>query len=222
MNFVQWLNSLDEFLYELMSWLVFYPLTLWRILRHPLTTMRYAEDQLRLEQECQYRATVSPPVMLILTIVLIQGLGLAVDGSNAIIGRRHGLASLVDDNTTLLFLRLALFGTFALVLAARKVHRSAEDLDRDTLKPAFYAQCYAISPFALLLGGGLSAAAHFRGEVQLAGLAAILAAFLFYGIVQIRWFRQALRQSAWRSFLDASIGMIVSIAATVTIALLFA
>ncbi|NWK96381.1 hypothetical protein DM806_12065 [Sphingobium lactosutens] len=222
MNFVQWLNSLDELLYEVMSWLVFYPITLWRILRHPLATMHYAQDQLRLNQDQQYRATVSPPVMLILTIVLIQGLGLAIDGTNAIVKHRHGLASLVNDNTTLLFLRLVLFGTFALVLAARKVHRSEQDLDRDTLKPAFYAQCYAISPFALLLSGGVSATAHFHGSVQLLGLAAIIAAFLFYGIVQIRWFQQELRQSWFRSFIDASIGMIVSIIATATLGLLFA
>lgn len=51
MNFVQWLNSLDEFLYELMSWIVFLPVTIWKILRHPLSTMEYAEAQLALGQE---------------------------------------------------------------------------------------------------------------------------------------------------------------------------
>jgi hypothetical protein len=50
MNFVQWLNSLDELLYEVRSWLVFYPITLWRVLRHPLATMHCAEDQLLLDQ----------------------------------------------------------------------------------------------------------------------------------------------------------------------------
>jgi hypothetical protein len=54
------------------------------------------------------------------------------------------------------------------------------------------------------------------------GLAAILAAFLFYGIVQIRWFQQELGQSWFRSFIDASIGMIVSIVATATLGILFA
>lgn len=222
MNFVQWLNSLDELLYELMSWLLFYPITLWRIIRHPLTVMRYAEEQLAFEQDRQYRATVNPPVMLVLTIALIQGLDLAINGTSAIVAHRQGLAGLVNDNTTLLFLRLILFGAFALVLAARKVHRSDVDLDRDSLKPAFYAQCYAISPFALLLGGGISATAHAHGVVQLAGLIAVVGAFLFYGVVQIRWFQQELGQSVVRSFIDASIGMIVSIMTTLTIAVLFA
>lgn len=221
MNFVQWLNSLDELLYELMSWLVFFPVTLWRIVRHPLATMRYAEDQLLLEPDQQYRGTVSPPIMLILAIVLLQGIGLAEGGVNPIVANRHGLAGLVTDNTTLLLLRLVLFASFALILATRKVQRSDVDFDRDTLKPAFYAQCYAIAPFALLVGGGLGAALHPHAIVQPFGIAALVAAFLFYGLVQVSWFRQELQQSRLRSFVDASIGMIASIAITVCAGVLF-
>jgi hypothetical protein len=145
MNFVQWLSSLDELLYELMSWIIFFPLTLWRIVRHPLKTMHYAEEQLLLDPERQYRGSVSPPIMLMLTIVIVQGLSLALDGPNSIVSSRHGLAGLVNDNTTLLLLRVILFGTFAIILATRKVQRSDLDVDRDTLKPAFYAQCTTAS-----------------------------------------------------------------------------
>lgn len=224
MNFVQWLNSLDELLYELMSWLIFFPVTLGRMIRHPLATMKYAEDQLLLEPERQYRSTVSPPIMLILTIVVVQGIGLAVgDGTSPIVAHKRGLAGLVNDNTTLLLLRLVLFGLFALVLAARKVHRSEETLDRDILKPPFYAQCYAISPFALLASGGLTIATHPHSHplVHAAGIVAIIAAFLFYGIVQVRWFSRELNQTLLRSFVDASIGMIASVALTVCLGLLF-
>ena len=35
MNFFNLLQSLDELLYEVMSWLVFYPMTLWRVLVRP-------------------------------------------------------------------------------------------------------------------------------------------------------------------------------------------
>lgn len=221
MNFVQWLNSLDELLYELMSWLVFFPVTLWRILRRPLAAMQYAEDQLLLEPDAQYRGTVSPPIMLILAIVLVQGVGLAINDTSPIVASHHGLANLVNDNTSLLLLRLVLFGTFALMLATRKVNRSSADLDRDTLKPPFYAQCYAIAPFALLLSGGASAAGHHHPVVQLAGALAVAVAFLFYGIVQVRWFRQELQQSLPRSFLDASIGIVASLAVTILLGFLF-
>ncbi len=222
MNFVQWLNSLDELLYELMSWLVFFPVTLWRIIRHPLATMAYAEEQLLLDPERQYRETVSPPIMLILTVVVVQAAGLAVDGgSSTIIRSRHGLAGLVNDNTSLLLLRLVLFGLFALVLATRKVRRSGTVLDRDTLKPPFYAQCYAISPFALLVSGGATIVGHPLPLIEGAGIAAVIAAFLFYGVVQVRWFSHELNQSLLRSFVDASIGMVVSIGLTIGLGVLF-
>jgi hypothetical protein len=222
MNFVQWLNSLDELLFELMSWLVFFPVTIWRTIRHPLAIMRYAEEQLLLDPERQYRGTVSPPIMLILTVVVIQGIGLAVDGGNSeIIRSRHGLSGLVNDNTTLLLLRLVLFGLFALVLATRKVVRSGVALDRDSLKPPFYAQCYAIAPFALFVSGGATIAGHPFPLLHGAGVVAIVAAFLFYGVVQVRWFSQELGQSWLHSLVDASIGMVVSIGLTIGLGVLF-
>lgn len=222
MNFVQWLSSLDDLLFELMSWLVFFPLTMWRIIRHPLATMRFAEEQLQLDPERQYRGTVSPPIMLILTVVVIQGIGLAVDGaSSEIIRNRHGLSGLVNDNTSLLLLRLVLFSLFALVLATRRVVRTGVALDRDSLRAPFYAQCYVISPFALLASGGAAIVSHPFALLQGAGAAAIIIAFLFYGIVQTRWFRLELGQSSLRSFADASIGMIVSIGLTIGLGILF-
>lgn len=222
MNFVQWLSSLDEILYELMAWVLFYPITLWKIVRSPIMTMKYAEDQLTLPKSEQFRATVSPPIMLVLTIVVIQGVGIAVgDGISPIVASRHGLAALVNDNTSLLLLRLALFGLFALVLAARKVHRSGTVINRDTLKPPFYAQCYAIAPFALLASGGVTIA--ISPDVRLApwGLAATLGGFIYYAVVQIRWFSVELGQTRLRSSLDVLFGMALSIAITLGLGLLF-
>jgi hypothetical protein len=221
MNFLQLLNSLDELLYELMCWLIFFPITMWRSLRHPLATMRYAEEQLLLEPDSQYRGTVSPPVMLILTVAVIHCIDLTVHTVNPIVASHRGLAGLVNDNTSLFLLRLVLFSSFALVLATRKVHHSAVDFDRDTLKSAFYAQCYAIAPFAFLFSCGLTAATHHVRIVQIAGLAAFAGALLFYGTVQVRWFRHELSQSIIRSLFDASFGLIVSVAIMFSVGLLF-
>ena len=154
--------------------------------------MRCAEDQLTLEPGNQYRGTLSPPVMLILNIAVIECIDLSVQDANPIVASRHGLAGLVNHDTPLLFLRLALFGTFALVLATRKVHRSDVDLDRETLKPPFYALCYAVAPFALLLSIGVTAVARPNSSVKLAGGIAIFARLLFYAIVEVHWFRPEL------------------------------
>ncbi|MEJ5978246.1 hypothetical protein WG901_16460 [Novosphingobium sp. PS1R-30] len=222
MNFVQWLNSLDEFLYELMSWIVFFPVTMGKILRHPLQTMEYAEAQLSLAQDDQYRAAVSPPVFLILTLMVCQALELTVFGVNPVVASKHGLAALVNDNTTLLLLRLMLFGMFPLVLATRMVRKSALDLDRETLKAPFYAQCYAVAPFALMLSIGASITHLPIATAPAIGLGIVAAAFLFYGLLQVRWFAIKLEQSLAKAMLIASIGLIESIVFTFVIAALFA
>jgi hypothetical protein len=46
MDFLKLIQSLDELLYEIMSWLIFYPVTLWRTLTKPLTMMTYSEVEL--------------------------------------------------------------------------------------------------------------------------------------------------------------------------------
>jgi len=221
MNIVQWLNSLDELLYEFMGWLVFFPLTLWRTIIRPETTLKYAEDQLKLPQEEQYRGTVSPPIMLILSILVSQAIGLAVDGTNPILSSKRGLAGLVNDNTTLLLLRIFLFGIFAVVAATYKVKRSGLVLDRDTLKPPFYAQCYAVAPLALIMGIGTVCAGHSFQYVRHLGAILVVGSLLIYGTTQIRWLKRELGQSLLRSTLDASLIMIISLFCFVTIGMVF-
>ena len=64
MDFMKWLNSLDELLYEVMSWLLFFPVTLWRASVQPLRTMGYVEQQVSVPAEEQYAAVLSPPLFL--------------------------------------------------------------------------------------------------------------------------------------------------------------
>jgi hypothetical protein len=46
MDFMRVLRSFEELLYEVASWLVFYPLTMWKALRRPQAMMRYADAEL--------------------------------------------------------------------------------------------------------------------------------------------------------------------------------
>lgn len=61
------LRSLEEFLYELVGWLVFYPRTFWRILRHPGAIARYTRQELGQAPERQFTETISPVLMLVLS-----------------------------------------------------------------------------------------------------------------------------------------------------------
>lgn len=142
MNFMQWLNSLDELLYEVVSWIIFFPLTLWKIMRHPFTMMDYATSELTKDDADQYAETLSPPIFLILALVISHAIGIAIGGgTNPIVRSHHGLAGLINDNTTFLLFKIGLFSTFPLLLATRMARKTGR-LDRNRLQPAFYAQCF--------------------------------------------------------------------------------
>ncbi len=88
MIFFHILKSLDELLYELMTWLFFYPVTLWRALRHPLRMMEYARTELRKNPEDQFRETLRPPIFLLVTLVIAHIVELDVVGDSKLIGIR--------------------------------------------------------------------------------------------------------------------------------------
>ncbi|MFC3713239.1 hypothetical protein ACFOMD_11685 [Sphingoaurantiacus capsulatus] len=220
MNFSQLLNSIDELLYEVMSWLVFYPITLWRVLTRPLTTMEYADDELGEREEEQYTDTLSPPLFLLISLLISHGIALALVGDSGLIDQKTGLAMLVTDDTALLIMRLLLFSLFPLIFATRLLGRRKRPLTRKSLKLPFYSQCYAAAPFALAVG--LAATLHTYHHDSTAPAAAIIAtvAILWFVIVQSRWYASMLRSGFGRGFLQALISFGLSAFLFVAVGLL--
>lgn len=214
MNFMAWLSSLDELLYEVMSWILFLPVTLWRTLRHPLAMMDYADAELaRPDEDSQYQDAVSPPLFLVLCILIAHALAIALGEGDALVASRRGLAGLVTDETTALLFRVVLFGSFALFMAARFVRKRGQPLTRATLKPPFYAQCYPVGVLALLVGGGAALVELRRLHLEEIGLATCLLALVTYGLVASLWFARGLGRSLWCGLLYASFGMVEGLAA---------
>lgn len=217
------LKSLDKLLYELMSWLIFYPITLWRSLRRPLTLMAYADRELTDASEEQYTDTLTPPLFLLLSLLLTHGMELAFVGQNMLIGRRVGLAALISDDTNLILFRLVVFSLFPLLLSVRLVRRRKQRVDRTTLQAPFYSQCYVTAPLALMMGiGSTMFAAHGAvPAVKVAGALILPGALIWYGIVQSLWFAAQLKIGPLRAFLQASLAMVEGLAAAILFALLF-
>jgi len=208
-NFMQFLKSLDDLLYEIITWLVFYPVTLWRTIRHPFAMMAYADSELGDTPEQQYPDVLSPPIFLLLTLLLSHTIELALVGQSAIVAEKQGLAGLISDDTSLLLMRLLFFAVFPLIMAVAMLRWQKEKLTRDSLKPLFYAQCYPAGVFALVLGiGGVSTQFHGNQAFQVAGLGMTLSAFLWYGVLQTFWFAHALRISRLRGFGIATLTMV--------------
>ena len=218
MDFMRLLQSLEELLYELVSWLVFYPLTLWRTLTRPRQMMRYADMELSDALAERYKDTLSPPLFLLLTLLFAHGLELAL------MAHRDDalLPEMLRNDTNLLVFRAFLFGIFPLLMAVRLMRRAGTPLDRETLKPPFYSQCYVAAPFAFGLSAGMNLARTGHDGMAAAGTAVMLLSVLWYFVVELRWFSHDLRigraLAAWlvmRTILEA---MVLILLATVAVA----
>ncbi|GAA4022004.1 hypothetical protein GCM10022280_23290 [Sphingomonas swuensis] len=184
---MKWISSLDELLYEVMSWLLFFPLTLGRAIVRPLRTMASVKPQFLLPDEQQFSELLSPPLFLALALLLAHAIAMALGQPDEIVNNQHGLAALVDDAASALVLRVIVFASFPLFLAARFVRRSGVRLSRISLREPFYEQCFPAAVFALGISTGTNlraAGAHWT----LIGNALLVASFLYLLVVEIRWF----------------------------------
>lgn len=208
MDFLKLIQSLDELLYEIMSWLIFYPVTLWRALTKPLKMMDYSEAELGDPAERQYTDTLSPPLFLLLTIALTHAAELSLVGQDKLVTDRTGLSAFVSDDSSLILVRVAFFSIFPLIMAARMVRARHVKLDRGPLKPPFYSQCYVTAPFAMMVSAASILMRLGHIEWELAGFALLVVALLWFGTLQILWFAHHLRTGYWRAAGHASRAMV--------------
>jgi len=220
MVFLTFLKTVDELVYELMSWLIFYPLTLWRSITRPLTMMAYADTELSDDDQGRYAEALSPPLFLLISLLLSHGFELALIGQSSVVRNTHGLAGLVHDDSSLILLRLLLFSLIPMIMATLFVRARRAPVTRETLQGPFYSQCYAVAPFSLGLNLGTQLAEQPERWLQLAGGTLVTGAFLFILITEIRWFAQS-GAGRWASATGRAVGgLLLSFALMIGVALL--
>ena len=186
MNVLTILRSVEELLYEVMSWLLFYPRTLFMTLTHPLRTMRYSDSEQRDKPEQQYLETLSPPLFLVLSILLAHGLevvfGFSVETGQNTLGR---MVASSDQN--LLAFRALMFSLHPLIFAWAWLKLSKHKIDRDSLRPPFFAQCYLSGATSILVILGSLGVQDPAMWTTLTGIVIVLAASVWYVSIQSRW-----------------------------------
>jgi hypothetical protein len=189
-----------------MSWLVFYPRTLWRSVRHPLRLMERTGDELKLAPAEQFRDVVSPPIFLLLTVVAANGIEVAVVGNNPLIDDGIGLATMITDNTSLILFRLVAFATLPVISGAFALAVMRRPVDRETLQPVFYGQCFATTPVVLLFSTAATITRLPETAANVPATFIFIAAAVFYIAVEAAWF-------AWQAKRPKSVGIAWAIAA---------
>ncbi|WP_380873666.1 hypothetical protein ACFB49_43020 [Sphingomonas sp. DBB INV C78] len=189
MDFMRLLRSLEEFLYEVMTWLLFYPRTMWRVLRRPLTMLGYSDREQKDAPDEQYTDTLSPPLFLMITILLSHAVEIA---SHQRLPKPTSefAQEIAASEQNLLILRSILFAIYPLMFARARLKRLKLPLNRDTLRGPFYAQCYIAAPAAFMMGiAAIFARAH-AIQFQIAGIVIFLITVAWYLTIETRWFRK--------------------------------
>jgi hypothetical protein len=217
MDFLKIVKSIEELLYEVMAWLVFYPRTLWRTIRHPSEMMKYSEAEQTEAPEQQYNDTLSPPLFLMLSILIAHAIEVAMHERIVL---HSGLAEeLVKSHEYLLMLRAIAFSIVPLMFAVVLLKGLGRPIDREKLRGPFYSQCYVAAPFALAFGLSSVAIRSPYHALRIAGIAGALIAVAWYIWLQTGWLSSHLNISTGRSLLMALWTSAKAIAIIVAIAL---
>lgn len=195
MDFMRLLRSFEDFIYEVMTWLVFYPRTLWRVLRHPLRMMDYSDAEQARAPDDQYTDTLNPVLFLLLSLLAVHAVELAThtglaDTDRALLTSPFG--GFLNSDQNLLLSRAICFGIFPLMYAIARLKLAGEAIDRNTLRQPFLAQCYVGSAFAGVISLTTTVARLPDPAWQTGGLAGIGVAALWYLAIQIRRGRERL------------------------------
>jgi hypothetical protein len=191
MDLMRLMRSLEEFIFEAIALLFFYPKTLLRIIFQPLQAMQYAEQEEAQAKPNPYDDAVSPPLLLLISLLLANGIGLALHVPQA--PEASALArTLLDSPQFLLVFRSLLFSVIPLTAAVLVLRRSGQAASRTSLRQPFFAQCYLTSPFALAISLGIIAMEAPRPGLGLVGAITCILAFVWMVGVQTAWFRAKL------------------------------
>jgi hypothetical protein len=218
MDFMKLLKSFEELLYEVMVMLVFFPRTLYLTFRFPQRMMDYADTELGDVLSDQYDDTLSPPLFLMICLAVSHSIG-QLSGDVKV----SALPVLLQSPENLLLANVFAFSLFPLLMSLRLLGKLGIALNRTSLKPPFYSQCFVTAPLAMGTGLSMSVPRLIGSDSRLAGgiLFALLAGW--YVRQQAHWFRSKLaigKVRAWSMGISTSLlGAVVVIVAMVIMVL---
>jgi hypothetical protein len=158
MDFMRILQSLEEFLYEAMTWIIFYPRTIFRTVRNPVAIAIYTRRELSQARDSQFGELISPPLVLILTVIIARVIDVVSSGrvdssypGNSPIGKE-----LFSSDQSVVVTRCLVYCMFALFGSITWLRHRSKALSRENLRLPFYIHCYILAPFMLGVSTSIS------------------------------------------------------------------
>lgn len=164
--------------------------------------IRYSDHEQKESGEEQYTETLSPPLFLLITLILTHGIELATDGPK-IRATTDAARIIVASDENLIVARAFLFGLLPLFAARRYLVASNRAMERSNLRPPFYGQCYLAAIYALALALSINVATQVSGWLSALGASGIVLATFWYLAVQSLQYKRSLATSATKAFIHA-------------------
>ena len=215
MDFSNIVKQVEQFIYELLMWVIFYPYTLVRVIFRPTPMMTYVRGEVDADPDRAFASAIRPPVFLFLSIAIGSMVApIGIEQAQTLAQTELG-TWLTASWVNLLVFRTLGYSVFALTGALLYDWLTPGTITRDTLRSPFYQQCYICGPFALAYSPTL---------VRLASAAEVLifvaiALQLWLLFAQTLFFRRLVGTGRFKSFLLALVVLIVGnatlVAATV-------
>lgn len=190
-------KSLDELIFDILMWVIFYPYTLVRVLIWPGYMIGYAAEELRKDTEKSdlFDRGLSPPVFLFLSIVIAWMIApdapVSTQSQSAIAGIINGSVM------SLLTYRLALYCVFPFAGALIFEWRTPGPISHHSFRLPFYQQAYLCAPLAIVFSITTVVATRIRDTDVLAFTAlALIAIVVWYYWSQVVFFRRTM-DSSW-------------------------
>jgi len=187
-DFLKILKSFEDFVYEALIWLVLLPKTLWRIVLRPRQMVTYVQAEQTREGDDRYGDAISPPLLLILCVLVSHVIDLALRKQTA---QEMGslAAEMLNSEQNLLLYRTMAFGIWSLAGSVWYMRHSRQPIHRVNLRNPFYEQCYLVAPFAMAMS--LSTTFALSGGLLAAfGAGVALVALLWFLVAEWHWVRE--------------------------------
>jgi hypothetical protein len=148
------LQSIEELIFQIATWIVLLPKTFLRVLKRPQWAAEYVSEELHKDAAERFSSQMSPVLFWVLIGLVPHMLTIDLLGSmseSRIAREREWIRFLTSswEARLLVISVFALSGPLAFSTAIARDRK--ESVSRDSLRSPFYAQCYAFAPAYLFL-----------------------------------------------------------------------
>jgi hypothetical protein len=151
-DFISAIRMLEQFAYELMLWMYFYPLTILRVLTNPGWALSFIEAETKKSEEEAFQTAMRPVLLLVISLCIGLLLVPLLPEEAAIMAKTSRLGKIITESTlALIIYRTIAFTMFPIVGAILYDLTTPGAVSRDSLRKPFYQQCYILAPFALII-----------------------------------------------------------------------